>query len=87
MKQNLEPSEGSVNSPESIRIRFRFVSFLLIIIGLGLAGRFFYIQVVRGEHYLTAAKRIYTKEQEVSGQRGEIFDRSGNLLVANPITS
>ncbi len=83
MKQNLEPSEGSVNSPESIRIRFRFVSFLLIIIGLGLAGRFFYIQVVRGEHYLTAAKRIYTKEQEVSGQRGEIFDRSGNLLVAN----
>ncbi|MBE6385864.1 MAG: penicillin-binding protein 2 [Lentisphaerae bacterium] len=76
-------TDAAVTSPESIRVRFRFVGFILILIGLGLAGRFFYIQVIKGEDYLRAAKKIYTERQEVFGQRGEIFDRNGNLLVAN----
>ena len=81
-EENKQP-EGIINSPESVRIRFRLVAFILILIGLALGGRFFYIMVVKGDHYLTAARRIYTQKQYVSGQRGEIFDRNGNLLVAN----
>ena len=81
-EENKQP-EGIINSPESVRIRFRLVAFILILIGLALGGRFFHIMVVKGDHYLTAARRIYTQKQYVSGQRGEIFDRNGNLLVAN----
>lgn len=70
-------------SPELIRVRFRFIGAVLFLAGLVLGGRFFYIQVVKRDHYLAEARKIYTKKQEVSGQRGEIFDRNGNLLVAN----
>lgn len=70
-------------SPELIRVRFRFIGAILFVLGVVLGIRFFYIQVVKRDHYLTAARRIYTQKQEVSGQRGEIFDRNGNLLVAN----
>ena len=83
MGQQHNSSDGAVNSPESIRVRFRFIAGLLIIAGVVLGGRFFYIQVLQRDHYLSAARRIYTKKQTVTGQRGEIFDRNGNLLVAN----
>ena len=81
-RENKQP-EGIINSPESVRIRFRLVAFILILVGLALGGRYFYIMVVQRDHYLTAARKIYTQKQYVSGQRGEIFDRNGNLLVAN----
>ena len=76
-------SDTFCTTPESIRIRLRFIAFILFLIGLLLAGRFFYIQVVERDKYLTAARRIYTRKHYVTGQRGEIFDRKGNLLVAN----
>ena len=56
---------------------------LLMLAGLCLCGRFFYIQVMQRDHYLAEARKIYTQKQTVTGQRGEIFDRNGNLLVAN----
>ena len=83
MGQKANAGDGAVNSPESIRIRARFILGLLIIAGVVLGGRFFYIQVLQRDHYLKEARRIYTKKQIVTGQRGEIFDRNGNLLVAN----
>ena len=83
MGQKTNAGDGAVNSPESIRIRSRFILGLLIIVGVVLGGRFFYIQVLQRDYYLKEARRIYTKKQIVTGQRGEIFDRNGNLLVAN----
>ena len=56
---------------------------LLIIAGVLLCGRFFYIMVMQRDHYFSEARKIYTHRQTVTGQRGEIFDRNGNLLVAN----
>ena len=76
-------AETSVNTPQSIRVRIRFMAGLLTLAGLCLCGRFFYIQVMQRDHYLSAARKIYTQRQTVTGQRGEIFDRNGNLLVAN----
>lgn len=76
-------SVENAGSPELIRIRFRCAGFLLILLGLLLGGRFFYIQVLKQQHYITVARGIYTKKETVSGQRGQIFDRNGSMLVAN----
>ena len=83
MGQNRKAVENSVSTPESIRVRIRFMAGLLTLVGLCLCGRFFYIQVMQRDHYLAEARKIYTQKQTVTGQRGEIFDRNGNLLVAN----
>ena len=83
MRPGEEKNDIPAGSPELIRIRFRFIGVILFLLGIALGVRFFYIQVVKRDHYLTAARRIYTRKQEVSGKRGEIYDRNGNLLVAN----
>lgn len=83
MAKKEDAENNFCSSPESVRVRLRFIGFLLFLAGLVLAGRFFYIQVLERDKYLAAARRIYTKKQYVTGLRGEIFDRSGNLLVAN----
>ncbi len=79
----MKKEEFSVASPESVRVRLRFFGFWLFLAGIVLAGKFFYIQIIQGEQYFSAARSIYTRKKQVSGQRGEIFDRFGNLLVAN----
>ena len=82
----MEPENKTVESagsPDLIRVRLRFAGFLLILLGLILGGRFFYIQVIKQEEYFSQARKIYTKKQIVSGQRGAICDRNGNMLVAS----
>ena len=79
----MKKEEFTVNSPESIRVRLRLFGFLLFLPWIILGGKFFCVQIIQGERYFSAARDIYTRKTQVSGQRGEIFDRSGNLLVAN----
>ena len=79
----MKKEDFSANSPESVRVRLRVFGFFLFLAGIALGGRFFYIQIIQGERYFSAARSIYTRKTRVSGQRGEIFDRFGNLLVAN----
>jgi cell division protein FtsI/penicillin-binding protein 2 len=83
MGQNEQKSPEILNSPDLIRVRFRLVAFVLILVGIGLAVRFFYIQVFKREYYLTAARSIYTKNESLSGLRGEIRDRNNNLFAGN----
>ena len=63
--------------------RIKIILFFVVLAGLWLIGRFFYIQIVRHDYYLSTAKRIYTRTASISGSWGEIFDRDGNLLVGN----
>jgi len=79
----VKKEQSAVNSPESVRIRIRLFGVALFLAGIALGVKFFYVQIIQGEQYFNAARSIYTRKTRVSGQRGEIFDRSGNLLVAN----
>jgi penicillin-binding protein 2 len=45
--------------------------------------RLWLLQVLDGEKYLAEAKNNRTRSFRTSAPRGEIFDRNGNLLVAN----
>jgi penicillin-binding protein 2 len=48
-----------------------------------LAFRLWDLQVLSGPQYLAEAKNNRTREYKVIAPRGEILDRSGNVLVAN----
>ena len=73
----------SNSGPSLVCTRMSMIVFALVLAGLGLAVRFFYIQIVQHDHYLATAQKIYTRTTPISGRWGEIFDRDGNLLVGN----
>ena len=58
--------------------------FGLLTLGfVALAWHLFDIQIVRHEELLAKARETYTTSQLVTGQRGQIRDRQGHLLVGN----
>ena len=68
---------------DMIRGRIIFIAVLLVLFFLYLAGRLYYVQIVRHEHYYEQARAKYVTSQTTRGARGEIFDCDGNLLVGN----
>lgn len=71
------------SSIDKIRRNIIFASCLWIILLPILVARFYYIQIVRHDFYLGEARRRYVAETTTMGKRGEIFEASGDLLVAN----
>jgi len=60
---------------------------LAVLLGGGflvLIGRYFWLQVIKGEYFEGLAQRQYQAENdEQTGNRGRIYDVGGNLLVSN----
>ncbi len=52
---------------------------------LGLIGRVFYLQIIKGQYYLDNFKLQILKTQDVPGTRGNIYDRNGELLAYNEL--
>lgn len=50
---------------------------------LGLTFRLYYLQILKGERYLTRSESNFIQEIPVSHSRGLIFDRHGQTLVDN----
>jgi penicillin-binding protein 2 len=48
-----------------------------------IAGSFFFVQVVRGAHYLELAENNRLRRLSIDAPRGTIFDRNGRVLVEN----
>ncbi len=58
--------------------------FLLLIIAFALLlGRFFYLQIVRGDYYTKIAQNQYQQLVSHRGERGKIYSSEGELLVGN----
>lgn len=57
--------------------------FLFLLIFAALFGRFFYLQIIRSEHYLGASEKNRIREIVQQPPRGLIFDRYGEILVDN----
>ena len=69
----------------SNRLALRIALFggLAVVLFAVLFFRLWLLQVIDGEKYLAEAKNNRTRSYRVSAPRGEILDRSGNLIVAN----
>lgn len=50
-----------------------------------LINRLFYLQIVKGQDYLENYKLQIMKTRDISGTRGNIYDRNGNLLATNEL--
>lgn len=74
---------------DSIYRIIRSRGFVLIvafcILSAILINRLFYLQIVRGEDYLNNYKLQIMKTRQLSGTRGKIYDRNGNLLAYNEL--
>jgi len=68
---------------ELLRLRVRRLERgLLVALGL-LGASYFYLQVVRGAHYLELAENNRLRRTALEAPRGTITDRSGRVLVEN----
>lgn len=68
-----------------VESRLFILILLFIILSAVLIGRLFYLQIVKGEYYLSNYKLQIRKTREIAGTRGNIYDRNGNLLAYNEL--
>lgn len=66
----------------------KFWKFVLVtgVLGIGLLAvvyRLFTIQVLNGSKYRDMARRQHESKVNISAERGNIYDRNGNLLASN----
>ena len=57
----------------------------MILIAVVIIERIFDLQIVHGEEYLDSFETKIMKERTISGSRGCIYDRNGNLLAYNEL--
>ncbi|NBH82920.1 peptidoglycan glycosyltransferase [bacterium C-53] len=50
---------------------------------IGLTGRLSYLMINRSEYYSKAARDLHERERKIKAARGEIIDRTGNVLATN----
>lgn len=71
------PSQGRALTPTKI------ASFITLGIFLVLAGRLFYLQIIKGAHYVELSKRNYIVQVSIQAPRGEILDCNGEVIAGS----
>lgn len=65
------------------KLRYNIINFIIYIVGIVLVIRLFDFQIVHGEEYRQLSNNRLTREIQVSPTRGNILDRTGNVIVGN----
>ncbi len=86
----IEDSILSAARPEAARIEYpldkkwmKFFWWIIIISLMILAGRIFYLNVIKGDYYQKVAEGNRIRTIVVKAPRGKVYDRFGNTLVNN----
>ena len=80
MKETLSRMEEEI---QEIIPRWKWVNWILIITGLVLGSRLWYLQIVHGKELRKYSEINRLKETKIQAPRGLIFDRHNNVLVDN----
>ncbi|GLU47965.1 penicillin-binding protein 2 [Nocardiopsis ansamitocini] len=80
---NLPPVTGPGRGHRPGRIGLFIAQALSLALLLVLAGRLWYLQVPRGEHYQSLAAANRTQDLVIPATRGQILDSNGRPLVRN----
>ena len=67
----------------SINFRYNTITIFTYIIGIILIVQLFNLQIVHGAKYREESNTRLTRESTLEADRGEILDRSGNVLVSS----
>ena len=67
-------------SKKSINFRYNILTILTYTIGIILIVQLFNLQIVNGAEYREQSNTRLTRESTLEATRGEILDRSGNIL-------
>lgn len=65
------------------RKKIVMICLFSIIALMGLTGRLSYLMINRSEYYSKAARDLHERERKIKAARGEIIDRTGNVLATN----
>ena len=68
---------------KSINFRYNIVTIITYIIGVTLIVQLFNLQIVHGSQYREESNTRLTRESVLEADRGDILDRSGNVLVSS----
>lgn len=66
---------------EYTNFRFNVLTIIVYIIGIILISKLFELQIVNGAHYREVSNTRLSRESTLEASRGEILDRSGNILA------
>jgi penicillin-binding protein 2 len=66
-----------------IEHRFKYAMIAVVLLFLVVAGRLYYLQVIRGDFYRFFSTENSIKATKIPAVRGMIFDRRGQVLVDN----
>ena len=67
----------------SINFRYNLITIFTYVVGIILIVQLFNLQIVHGEKYREESNTRLTRESVLEADRGEILDRSGNVLVSS----
>ncbi len=76
-------SENINKQKDVIKANFLIIWFFLNLILVIIAGRVFYLQIIRGSYYQKMAENNRIKTVEVKAPRGLIVDKSGEIIASN----
>lgn len=68
---------------EHTNFRFNILTIIIYLIGIILISRLFELQIVKGTEYREISNTRLSRESTLEASRGEILDRSGNILATS----
>src|SRR5690554_782788 len=68
---------------KSIVFRLKIFGLVMVLAFVGLATRFYYVQIIQQDYYQDRLSSYTQRYYYVSSPRGEILDRNGQVLTAN----
>ena len=71
---------------KNIHVRIKILSLIFIIISFLIIGKIFYIQIFNYKKLNKEANSLWSRNLPIEGNRGLIYDMSGNVLVSNTTT-
>src|SRR3989338_1625868 len=63
--------------------RFKYLTWIMIALFLVVAGRLYYLQIIKGPYYHFFSEQNSIKDIEIPALRGVIYDRNGMVVVDN----
>lgn len=80
-KRNIVPSFSWMDNVDWFKFRINLVVGIFCILWVGLWGRAWYLQMIEGPRLADRAKKQHMTTELISGKRGLIYDRNGQVLA------